>query len=174
MFEYTLFSKDLLDKQEYELAIKTYLKNKGIINYKIVEKEFGNIPMTVYDFYEKNSKDVLHIGTAGGWTKASTGYTFTNISKKTKALVTYLKNNDNLAGFARHNKYRLYDMVMLDVLAEHNEFGAKMFTTMFEKVKWSTIFKFLDENTTLIQELGIITSFPPIKFTKALLKRIFK
>jgi lycopene beta-cyclase len=37
--------------------------------------------MTCYPFGKKH-KRVLNIGTAGGWTKASTGYTFKNSDKK--------------------------------------------------------------------------------------------
>ena len=45
--------------------------------------------MTSFKFEELNSYNILNIGTAGGWTKASTGYTFYNTSKKTKDLVSF-------------------------------------------------------------------------------------
>ena len=46
--------------------------------------------MTSFKFWKLNTSRVLNIGTAGGWTKASTGYTFRNASKKTIELVTHL------------------------------------------------------------------------------------
>ena len=76
LFEYTLFSKDLLPEAEYEAAIKDYLLEKGIANYTIKRKEKGSIPMTCYPFEQHNTSRMIHIGTAGGWTRPSTGYTF--------------------------------------------------------------------------------------------------
>ena len=71
LLEYTLFSKTLLTNEEYETEIKNYLK-KGITNYTITEKEQGVIPMTAYQFWKHNSEHLINIGTAGGWSKAST------------------------------------------------------------------------------------------------------
>ena len=82
LLEYTLFSHRLLAKEEYEAEIENYIKKLGITNYQIIEKEQGSIPMTSYPFWKKNSKKVLNIGTAGGWTKASTGYTFKNSNNR--------------------------------------------------------------------------------------------
>ena len=61
--------------------------------------------MTSFKFQELNSKSILNIGTAGGWTKASTGYTFYNTSKKTKDLVAFLKNEDDLSLFAKEQSF---------------------------------------------------------------------
>ncbi|WP_439151728.1 lycopene cyclase family protein [Winogradskyella sp.] len=173
LFEYTLFSKDLLQTSDYEEAIKLYLVEKGITDYEIIEKEKGSIPMTSYEFSKHNSEHVLNIGTAGGWTKASTGYTFRNTTKKTKILVDFLKNNNDLSKFDKATKFRLYDMLFLDVLANHNEKGAKLFSSLFKKAKTKTIFRFLDEESSFLEDLKIITSVPPKDFTLALLKRLF-
>lgn len=173
LFEYTLFSKDVLEFSEYETAIKTYLEEKNIKNYEILETEKGSIPMTSYRFLKLNTKNVLNIGTAGGWTKASTGYTFKNTTKKTKALVTFLKSKNDLSTFGKRTKFWFYDLLFLDVLANENEKGAALFTSLFKKAKTETILKFLDEETTLVEDLKIITSVPSMQFIKALTRRIF-
>ena len=82
LVEYTLFSAELLKDEEYEAAIKDYLLQLGVKDYKITEKEQGSIPMTAYPFWKHNSSNILHIGTSGGWTKASTGFTFKNLFGK--------------------------------------------------------------------------------------------
>ena len=173
LFEYTLFSKELLKKEEYEEAIKTYLKQKGIEDYIVTEKEMGSIPMTCFDFSKQNSEHLLHIGTAGGWTKASTGYTFMNSTKKTKELVAFLKRESNLKKFSKRTKFWFYDLLMLDVLASDNSYGAQLFTNLFKKSKTTTIFKFLDEESTFAQDFKIVSSVPPMRFIKALLRRLF-
>ena len=173
LFEYTLFSKDLLKRSIYESAIVDYLEQKGITDYKIVEKEMGSIPMTSFKFSELNSKHILNIGTAGGWTKASTGYTFKNASKKTKDVIAFLKRENDLSKFYKKSKYWFYDLIFLDVLANHNNEGAALFSSMFRKAKIKTIFKFLDEESSLLEDLKIILSVPPKRFIQAFFKRIF-
>lgn len=173
LFEYTLFSKKLLQHVDYENSIKDYLNNKNIYNFEVVEKEKGSIPMTVFKFSKLNSKHLLNIGTAGGWTKASTGYTFKMTTKKTKALVAFLKQENDLSKFYKKSKFWFYDLIFLDVLANHNEEGSALFSSMFKKADTKTIFKFLDEESNLIEDLKIILSVPPKRFIQAFFKRLF-
>lgn len=173
LFEYTLFSKDLLDKEEYENAINEYLEKKGFEDYEILEKEYGSIPMTSFKFHNNNSANLLHIGTAGGWTKASTGYTFMSTTKKTKALVNFLKVESNLSKFHRTTKFWYYDLLLLDVLSKHNGVGSKLFSSLFKKTNLKTIFRFLDEESSILEDLKIITSVPSGQFISALIKRVF-
>jgi len=174
LFEFTLFSKDLLDHSEYEEAIKDYLKEKKITDFEILEKENGAIPMTSFKFEELNSYNILNIGTAGGWTKASTGYTFYNTSKKTKDLVSFLKNEDDLSVFAKRTKYWFYDLNLLDVLAKNNEKGSLLFASIFKKVNVKTILKFLGEESSLKEDLKIITSVSPMPFILSIVKRFLR
>ena len=173
LVEYTLFSKELLQLEEYEEAIINYLKERGINDFEIKEKEKGSIPMTAFKFSQLNSKHVLNIGTAGGWTKASTGYTFRNTSKKTKELIMFLKQESYLFAFNIKSKFWFYDLIFLDVLANNNEEGAALFASMFKKADVKTIFKFLDEESTRLEDLKIILSVPPKRFIQAFLKRLF-
>ena len=173
LFEYTLFSKELLQHSEYENAIKDYLKEQKITDFEIIEKEMGSIPMTSFKFEELNSKNILNIGTAGGWTKASTGYTFNNTSKKTKHLVKFLKTGNYFTQFSKKTKFWFYDLLFLDVLANDNANGSNVFAAMFKKVNIKTILKFLDEESNLIQDLKIITSVSPKTFMRAIFKRLF-
>ena len=173
LFEYTLFSKNTLSNDEYESEISTYIKNKGVVNYKIYEKEKGIIPMTSYKFWNHNSKNVLHIGTVGGWTKSSTGYTFRNITKKTRQIVDFLKKESDFRNFRKKTRFWWYDLLMIDVLTKDNHFGSKLFSRLFQRNSVSNVFKFLDDESNLFQEVRIILSIPPLKFIKAFLKRSF-
>ena len=174
LFEYTLFSKDLLEHSKYEEAIRDYLKEKKVTDFKILEKENGAIPMTSFKFEELNSNSILNIGTAGGWTKASTGYTFYNTSKKTKDLVSFLKKKDDLSVFAKRTKYWFYDLLLLDVLANNNEKGSSVFASIFKKVNVKIILKFLGEESSLREDLKIITSVSPKPFILSIVKRFLR
>ena len=174
LLEYTLFSKDLLSKEEYESEIQKYIKNLGITEFKILEKEQGNIPMTCYPFWKHNTKNIINIGSAGGWTKASTGYTYKNASKKSKALVQFLKSETDFTKFNKKDKFWFYDLLLLDILSSKNELGSKIFSSMFRSGNSTVIFKFLDEETSIWEDLQVIWKCPKMIFVKALIGRILK
>ena len=173
LVEYTLFSKDLLEKKEYEDAIRLYLSQNKIEHYSITEKERGSIPMTGYDFSQHNTSHLMHIGTAGGWTKASTGFTFKKSERKVEELIAFLKKEQPLHQFKQYSRFNFYDLLFLDVLAKHNGEGSQLFTRMFRSNSPKRIFQFLDEKSNWWQEVMLMTSFPTGRFLKALLKRIF-
>lgn len=172
LLEYTLFSHQLLEKSEYEQEIQKYIQKLGIINYAIKEKERGSIPMSCYPFWEKNTNRVLNIGTAGGWTKASTGYTFKNSDKKSTQLIAFLLTKQDLSKFHKKTKFWFYDLLLLDILDRHNELGASLFSSMFKKEDSTLIFKFLDEETSLIEDIKIILKCPRMPFIKALIRSL--
>ncbi|GAA4046085.1 lycopene cyclase family protein [Flavobacterium chungnamense] len=174
LIEYTLFSKDLLSKEEYENEIQKYIQKLGITDYEIVEKEQGNIPMTSYKFWKHNTKNILHIGSVGGWTKASTGYTFKNTTKKSKALIQFLSNESDFRKFHKMDKFWFYDLLFLDVLFRRNDLGSKVFSSLFKKGNPTLIFKFLDEETSFWEDLQVIWKCPKGLFVNALLMRVFK
>ncbi|MGO4817239.1 lycopene cyclase family protein [Flavobacterium sp. W22_SRS_FP1] len=170
LIEYTLFSPELLDKSEYEQEIQKYIQKLGISKYEIVEKEQGSIPMSCYPFWKKNTKRVLNIGTAGGWTKASTGYTFKNSDKKSTQLIAFLQIEHDLSKFHKKTKFWIYDLLLLDILDRHNELGASLFSSIFKKGPPSLIFKFLDEETSLCEDIQVILKCPKMPFIKAIIR----
>ena len=173
LVEYTLFSPNELKKDEYTDSIKSYLKNLKSGNYKVLETEQGSIPMTAYKFKSGNTKNLLNIGTAGGWTKASTGYTFLNTVNKTKSLISFLKEEKPLNEFEKNSRFWFYDLLYLDVLHKYNNMGNLLFKKMFEKNDPEKIFKFLDNKTTILEELKLMLTFKKKWFIQALIKRLF-
>ncbi|MNQ48316.1 Lycopene cyclase protein [compost metagenome] len=178
LVEYTLFSEKLLPKEEYENEIQLYLEKLETNKVEILEKEQGSIPMTCYPFWKKNTKRVLNIGTVGGWTKASTGYTFRNSDKKSSELVEFLHSSPETSGslkmttFHKKNRFWFYDLLLLDILHRHNELGSAIFSSLFRKGNPKLIFKFLDEETNLFEDLKVILKCPKIPFIKALFRVI--
>ena len=172
LLEYTLFSEKLLSTDEYEAAIKDYLYNLGVKNYKITEKEQGSIPMSSYPFWDNNTQNLMYMGSAGGWTKASTGYTFLNSVRKTKALAQFLKSGKPLNTFQKRNRFWYYDLLLLHILYEKNHEGSRIFGSLFKKSQPSQILKFLDEQTTFFEDLKVMTKAPTGLFLRAVLKRV--
>ncbi|SHN17996.1 lycopene cyclase family protein [Flavobacterium xinjiangense] len=174
LLEYTLFSHNHLKTEEYETEIKNYIQKLGITNYEIIEKEQGSIPMTCYPFWKLNTKNAINIGTSGGWTKASTGYTFKNSDKKSTELVAFLQRETDFTKFHKKTKFWFYDLLLLDILDRKNELGSAIFTSMFRKGNPTLIFKFLDEETSLKEDSQVILKCPKMLFIKAVFHVVFK
>ena len=172
LIEYTLFSSDIISDDEYEKEIKTYLKKKNILNYSIVEKEKGMIPMTCYPFFENNTDTYFQIGTAGGWSKPSTGYTIKNSIEKIDIIINSLKQNKPLSKIRFKNRFWYYDLLFLDVLIASKGKGSQVFSDLFKNNDPIKIFKFLDEKTSVMEELSIFLSVDIKTFVKSLIKRI--
>ena len=174
LVEFTLFSKHLLSNSEYEIEIKKYLKSLEINDYKINLKENGVIPMTCFPFDNANTKNIINIGTAGGWTKPSTGYTFRFIDKYSNSIISLLKSDKSFDNFKVKSRFWLYDLIFIDVLYNMNHLGSVIFENLFRKNKFKTIFRFLDNESSFREELGIIHSMPKWIFIKSFFKNLPK
>lgn len=172
LVEYTLFSENILADREYENELSNYIKDILCISgYTIVEKEFGVIPMTTRktSFYEKG---IYNIGTVGGQTKASTGYTFQFIQKQSELILDYLIRGRPLFQIPVTSKrFIFYDKVLLDVLQNKRAGGREVFTTLLKKNSFLQVLNFLDNESSLAEELKIIASLPTLPFLKAAINR---
>ena len=154
--------------KDYDNQIKNYIEQKlKIKNYEIVYKEEGAIPL----FYPANikEKNKINIGTAGGMTRLSTGYTFLNIQEHSKYIRMNLENIQNAKNFEIKKKYHLLDKIFLKVLEKHPEKMPDIFFKMFNNSP-NTIIKFLSNKSNLFEDLSIIFKMPKLIFIKALLK----
>jgi lycopene beta-cyclase len=174
LVEYTLFSKELLPAPGYDAGLKSYINDflPGI-SYRVTEEEFGVIPMTNHAFPRNNGR-IIQLGTAGGQTKASSGYTFRFIQKHSEAIVKQLADGkENLRLPRASAKYHFYDSVLLNVLATGKLPGHQVFTRLFSKNNPQDIFQFLDNESSLSQEIKLISSLPTLPFLKAGMQQLF-
>ncbi|HEY2727596.1 MAG TPA: lycopene cyclase family protein, partial [Parafilimonas sp.] len=174
LVEYTLFSEKILQQQEYNKALENYIQSfLNIKKYSIEHEEFGIIPMTNYSF-SKGEKRIINIGTAGGQTKASSGYTFQFIQKHSAKIIDALIKNKNPlikeTGFEK--RFHLYDSILLNVLYHKKTNGDKLFAQLFKKNSPQTILKFLDNDTTFKEELKIMNSVSTKIFLPAAIKEM--
>jgi lycopene beta-cyclase len=176
LVEYTIFSDTLLEQEEYEFELKKYCEEElKLENYEIQETEYGIIPMTNEPIPKSQSNHIINIGTAGGHTKASTGYTFAFIQKKCRRIAANLAaNKQPLVGLdSKFDKYLLFDSIFLRVLSEGNLPAWRVFNDLFQKLPPKTVFDFLDENTNLLTDIKVMNSTHIPTFLKAALKEIF-
>lgn len=170
LVEYTLFSKTLLPDKAYDVGLHDHMtRYVGTNRYTVTDVEFGVIPMTNYAF-PKREGQVLHIGTAGGYTKASSGYTFRFIQKNAARITTSIqKHGHPFAAGTEPGRFHFYDSVLLNLLHRGTLAGATVFTEMFKHNKAAQVLKFLDNETSLPEELRLISSLPILPFSDAAL-----
>jgi len=175
LVEYTVFSEQPLVGRDYIDALKDYITQQLQCNdYTIEEQEYGIIPMSDHPIQGKKGR-VIYLGTAGGFTKGSTGYTFRFIQKHTAAIVEQLlkSGTPNIPPIFP-KRFRTYDATLLHLLASNRVSGEEIFSTMFQKNNTTQILKFLDNETTLTEELHIFKTLNKKEFARALLNRTLK
>jgi len=173
LVEFTYFTENLIEERVYDNYIKTYIKDYlQIDNYSILETEQGQIPMTNYDFSKFSTKKVTKIGTGGGWIKGSTGYSFKHTEKKVAKIIENLKANKTPSENLFRRKYKFYDKVFLKVLKDENHKGEWIFQQFYGKNSVQTMFRFLDEESSFLEEVKIMWSLFSWSFIKAFFKTL--
>lgn len=170
LVEFTLFSAELLPADEYNRALHQYLQKYLQLHegdYQIAHEEFGVIPMTDMRYPRQPGRRIIRIGTAGGATKASTGYTFQRIQQDSQQLVHHLVSGQTTSFLpVGHRRFALFDSVLLNVMGRHLYPAKQTFTHLFQKNPPARVLKFLDEDTRLSEDLSIMHSVPVIPFLK--------
>ncbi len=167
LIETTLLS-DLEDQSlmDYDLQLENYIKNNlKIKNYKINFTEKGAIPL-FYPFFN-NEEKTINIGSAGGMTRLSTGYTFLNIQEHSKYIAKNIDKIEKLKKYNLGKKYHFLDNIFLKVLKKNPEKMPKIFFKMF-KSSSNTVIKFLSNKSNIFEDLIIISKMPKLTFIKAL------
>ncbi len=175
LIEYTGFSEKPLKDEEYDEKLNNYINTVlKLERFKISEVETGMIPMAESEFTNPFGKRVINIGTAGGNSKPSTGYTFYFIQEQTKKIITNLENGFNPNYLLTNKKrYKYYDKILLDVMNKKQISAKTIFEILFQKNKPYEILSFLNEETTLVQDIKIMNSVPKLKFIPSAIKKLF-
>ncbi len=187
LVEYTIFSEKIPEQMAYDEGLANYVSeflHAG--KYSIEEEEYGIIPMTDHPI-EGRVHNIVPVGTAGGCTKASSGYTFQFIQKQSGAITASLRltgdpsisgraasSDKYLTGLhpAGRNRFRFYDSVLLNVLSTGKLSGELVFTDLFSRNRIGDLFSFLDNESDLLQDFRIIRTLPAIPFLKAAFQHI--
>jgi len=169
LVEFTLFNDKLLTMEEYETDLRQYIDRfVDTGTYEIRETEYGVIPMSDVATQENPSEHIVRIGTSGGYTKASTGYTFQRTQRYLHDIVQNLvetgKPTRRTPWFQK--RFKLYDSVFLNVLEKHRHPADDVFTRVYVENP-RRVFTFLDEDTRLTDELRLFTTMPWWPFTAA-------
>lgn len=171
LVEYTVFSKNYLEKQEYQNVISNYLDQNFQLkknDYRLDREEFGGIPMEDRKFPARFCENVYNIGTVAGLPKPSTGYTFSRIQKHSAKITDALENNTVVPDYqASSYRFRVYDIMMLYLLEAEAKKSLTVFENLFEKYSFDRVLQFLAEQTNPLQEINIFLGMPYTPFFRS-------
>ena len=154
-------------EKNYEEQLTNYVEKRlNIKNYKILYKEKGKIPLFYPNMVKKDNE--MYIGTAGGMTRLSTGYTFLNIQDHSKYICKNFENILKAKKFEIGKKYKYLDNIFLKVLYKYPKLMPEIFYNMFTANNEKVI-KFLSNKSNFIDDINIIMKMPKKIFIKEII-----
>ena len=132
--------------------------------------------MTTFVNKPNPSKGIINMGASANIIKPSTGYAFKNMYDNAQRLAENIKKLDKTDKAKLNHplkpskkRFLFYDRLLLIILLRWPHEGKRIFSRLYKRQSIQTIFLFLDEKTTLFQEIKIFASLPVLPFLKALL-----
>ncbi|MFH8570401.1 lycopene cyclase family protein [Streptomyces sp. NPDC017993] len=166
LVEYTEFSRAVSDDDAYDRALRHYTGDVlGLGEFRVTAVEQGVIPMTDARFPRRAGRSVLRIGTAGGATRPSTGYTFAAVQRQSAAIADDLLAGRPPSPPPPHARRSLaMDAVLLRALDSGRVDGAEFFTGLFRALPMGRMLRFLDGRSRVWEELliGLHTPMAPM------------
>jgi lycopene beta-cyclase len=172
LVEYTLFSANLLNAEEYEEALHVYIRDVlQIGEYQVTAVERGVIPMSDMPFERQAGSRILNIGTKGGLVKPSTGYSFLRSQNDTDAIVASLLAKGHPFDIPKASRLHLFlDSIMLNLMYRRGGSMKTIFTALFKNNPIQRLFRFLDEDIRPIELVQVLLSVPPWPFLKSMFR----
>jgi lycopene beta-cyclase len=172
LVEMTRFGAEKIELS-YAATILDEFINKEFGEFEKLGEEIGCIPMTTFLNPINQQEGILNTGARANLIKPSTGYGFKKMFAFAQ-LVTQRIESDNLREFNKialvtKERFKFYDRLLLMILLLWPSYGKEIFTRLFYKRPILTIFSFLDEKSSLLEEIKIFISLPIKPFIKALL-----
>lgn len=177
LVELTAFGSECLASDDALPVIRDFMQNLDT-GYEIIEEETASIPMSArFDMLRKRlpaDTRIVYIGTPAGALKPTTGYAFKRTEAYARRLAAALAAGTDLPTMYRKPRFRLYDRLLLRILVEKPHRGKEIFERLFRTQKTVKILKFLDEETTLTEEISIFSRLQIPLFLEALIKDLFR
>ncbi|MFY1576654.1 lycopene cyclase family protein [Verrucosispora sp. WMMD703] len=161
LVEYTEFSPHLLTGAAYDAALAGYRDLLGLdpARLTVAEVENGVIPMTDGPFVVRPTPRVVRLGTAGGATRPSTGFTFSAMHRQAEQVARAVAaGRPPVPASAYPDRHRWMDAVALRALNGGLVDGPEFFGRLFERNPASRVLRFLDGDTTVAEDLAVMRS----------------
>ncbi|MFM7595712.1 MAG: beta-carotene 15,15'-dioxygenase, Brp/Blh family [Flavobacteriales bacterium] len=169
LVEITRFGEAIISPSSAEQSLNAYLSERSI-DFTIEDKEQGVIPMfSQTNAATESTSCWINTGERAGMLKPSTGYSFERSLRYATGVVQGIKSKQLIVQ-PKQTRFAYYDRLLLQLLRDRPEKGAKIFTQLFQKNSVLKVFKFLDERSALSEDLSILGSLPIGLFVRAAIK----
>jgi lycopene beta-cyclase len=168
LVEHTMFSLDPRDGEFHDEHVRRYLQRLGAGDVTVTRREYGSIPMDDRSRRQRWGDHVWSVGTVGGMTKPTTGYTFQRIHAQTRHLVSAWATDGRPAPLPPPPwRYRFADHTLLNILHHHPDQGRPIFERLFRTTSIDDVLSFLDEDTTCRRDARMVARLPWMPFLRA-------
>jgi lycopene beta-cyclase len=170
LIEPTRFGEQDIKEEEAQQIILGFL-GKQDTPFVILEKESSQIPMCSQQAnYDYRDTQYFPTGSRAGQLKPSTGYSFArNLEDVAFIADTLAKRGGKSSRRIAKPRFVYFDRLLLCILIKYPSKGKKVFSQLFANNKADSVFRFLDERTTIMEECKIFTTLPIWIFLKAAL-----
>lgn len=168
LVECTYYSNVIHNESSYTQQLEHYILQHYGSGYRLLQTEKGAIPLIEEPPVTDLPKGSIAIGQSAGMIKASTGYAFQRMTEDAQLLAASMGNTNKRR--TRHKRFLFYDRLLLSIIREDPAKAVAIFQRLFQYRRMSDIFKFLDEDSCLRDEIKIFVRLPWWPF----LKRIHK
>lgn len=172
LVELTRFGKAVINEEDAKLLLDEYILNR-FGTYRIVATERGNIPMSTTAINHEPQKNVIAIGARSGAIKPSTGYAFKKMMQQADAISASLLATQPVPIIRSKKRFELYDRLLLNILSTQPHLGKPIFQKLFSRNAISSVLHFLDEKSSIKDEIKLFSTLPIRPFLRALVQDIF-
>jgi lycopene beta-cyclase len=155
--------------EEHRAELSGYLHDRYGLSgedYEVNGEERGDIPMTAHHFRRKIGARTHVIGTLGGETRPSTGYTFLRVQRYCRALAASLTGAEVDPERVHPWRYGPLDRVFLRLLRERPERCPGIYARMFAGTPPDSLIRFLTERSSPLDDARLIGALPKLPFLR--------
>lgn len=153
-------------------ALAEYLDLLGADDYAVERLEAATLPLSARATPRRHG-DVLTIGAKGGLLKASTGYAYQRVQRDSAAIARSLRRHGHPFDLPEPpRRFRLYDGTLLDVITGRPAELERAFAAVFLHTTAEPGLRFLDERTSLAQEMRLFAAMPKATYLAAVRRRL--
>jgi lycopene beta-cyclase len=168
LVEFTMISPQPRDRTFYDDRLRRHLEQLGAGDVAIERTEYGVIPMDDRRRTQQWGRHVWNLGTVGGMTKPTSGYTFQRIHAQARHLIGHWHDGTSPTPLPQPPaRYRFADRALLNILHHHPEQGRPIFERLFGTTSINDVLTFLDEESALGDDARMVAKLPWMPFLRA-------
>jgi len=179
LVEVTRFGAEIIRAEEAELLLSDYIE-KSYGDFVKRSTEQGCIPMSNSHIEHTSVTGVTSLGARNYKIKPSTGYAFKSMYEHAEEVADAVQNNKATTDLNKNHahassgRFAFYDGLLLDLLKNRPWQGKPIFVALFKRVETGKILKFLDEKTSLQEDISIFIKLPWRPFLSALMRKTLR